>query len=147
LEHESFSPYFVHLTAKLIQQSPIKKPFQFHTGLGDNDINLRLSNPSYLQPFIVEYPEVPIVLLHASYPFTTEAGYLATVYQNAYLDIGEVFPFVSQDGQERVIRDALDLCPSEKLLWSTGIHDIRHASSLQWANPPQMGTGFQRRTY
>ena len=28
----------------------------------------------------------------------------------------------SQDGQERVIREALDLCPSKKLLWSTDGH-------------------------
>ena len=27
---------------------------------------------------------------------------------------------VSQDGQERIISDALALCPSEKLMWSTG---------------------------
>ena len=120
LEDERLSPYFVHLTAQEIASSGSKKPFQFHTGLGDNDIDLGLSNPSHLQNFIKAYPDVPIVLLHASYPFTTEAGYLASVYSNVWLDIGEVFPFVSQDGQERVIRDALDLCPSEKLLWSTG---------------------------
>lgn len=98
-----------------------KKPFQFHTGLGDNDIDLGLSNPSHLQNFIKTYPTVAIVLLHASYPFTKEAGYLATVYHNVYLDIGEVFPFVSQDGQEYVLQEALELCPSEKLLWSTGM--------------------------
>ena len=27
---------------------------------------------------------------------------------------------VSQDGQEKVIGQALELCPSEKLTWSTG---------------------------
>ena len=120
LEDDVLSPYFVHLTARLIERNHSKKPFQFHTGLGDNDINLGLSNPSHLQDFIKTYPEVPIVLLHASYPFTTEAGYLASVYGNVWLDIGEVFPFLSHDGQERVIRDAMDLCPSEKLMWSTG---------------------------
>jgi len=120
LEDERLSPHLVHMTAKLIERSKSKKPIQFHTGLGDNDIDLNLSNPSYLQDFIKSYPEVQIILLHASYPFTTEAGYLASVYGNVWLDIGEVFPFVSQDGQERVIREALDLCPSEKLMWSTG---------------------------
>ena len=120
LEDELLNPYFVHLTAKLIEGSVKKKPFQFHTGLGDNDINLELSNPAHLQDFIKTYPKVPIVLLHASYPFTTEAGYLASVYSNVWLDIGEVFPFLSQDGQETVIRNALDLCPSEKMMWSTG---------------------------
>ena len=120
LEDDRLGPYFLHLTARLIQAAQWKKPLQFHTGLGDNDIDLGLSNPAHLQDFIKSYPKVPIVLLHASYPFTTEAGYLATVYSNVWLDIGEVFPFLSQDGQEKVVRDALDLCPSEKLMWSTG---------------------------
>ncbi len=62
------------------------------------------------------------MLLHAGYPFTREAGYLATVYPNAYLDVGEVFPFVGQDGQERVVREALELCPWSKILWSTDGH-------------------------
>ena len=120
LEDERLGPYLLHLTAHLIERGKVKKPLQFHTGLGDNDIDLGLSNPSHLQDFIKTYPDVPIVLLHASYPFTTEAGYLASVYSNVWLDIGEVFPFLSQDGQERVIRESLDLCPSEKLMWSTG---------------------------
>ena len=120
LQDDQLNPMFVHSTALIIEQSKVKKPFQFHTGLGDNDINLELSNPAHMQHFIENYPTVPIVLLHASYPFTTEAGYLASVYENVWLDIGEVFPFLSQDGQERIIKQALDLCPSEKLMWSTG---------------------------
>lgn len=39
-----------------------------------------------------------------------------------YLDIGEVFPMVSQDGQENIVRESLELCPSEKLMWSTDGH-------------------------
>ena len=120
LEDDRLSPYFVHLTAQMLERKKSKKPFQFHTGLGDNDIDLGLSNPAHLQTFIEAYPAVSIVLLHAAYPFTAQAGYLATVYENCYLDIGEVFPAISQDGQEKVIREALDLCPSEKLTWSTG---------------------------
>lgn len=122
LEHAKLNPYFVHLTAQLLRNHDSHKPFQFHTGLGDNDINLGLSNPSHLQTFIKAYPTVNIVLLHASYPFMAEAGYLSSVYKNVYMDIGEVFPFLSQDGQERVIREALELCPSEKLTWSTDGH-------------------------
>ena len=120
LEDDRLCPYFVHLTAQLLERKKSKKPFQFHTGLGDNDIDLGLSNPAHLQSFIEAYPAVCIVLLHAAYPFTAQAGYLASVYENCYLDIGEVFPMISQDGQEKVIREALDLCPSEKLTWSTG---------------------------
>lgn len=122
LQDDLLSPAFVHLTARMLVQTESKKPFQFHTGLGDNDMRLLYSSPSHLQTFIEEYPPVNIVLLHASYPFTKEAGYLASVYPNAYLDIGEVFPMVSGEGQEAVIREALELCPSEKLTWSTDGH-------------------------
>lgn len=69
-------------TCKLIaagyRQHDVAKPLQFHTGLGDNDINLLASNPGCLQPLIAHFPVVPIVLLHSSYPYTREAGYLAT---------------------------------------------------------------------
>lgn len=123
LADRDLSPFFVHATARLISQSKgHRKPFQFHTGLGDNEITLSLASPSHLQPFIKQYPKVPIVLLHASYPFTKEAGYLASTYENVYLDVGEVFPLVSQEGQESVIRESLELCPSEKLFWSTDGH-------------------------
>jgi hypothetical protein len=123
LEDERLNPLFVNIAAREIQNhNGERKPFQFHTGLGDNDIDLRMSSASHLQPLIEYFSGVNFVLLHASYPFTREAAYLASVYSNCYLDIGEVFPMVSQDGQEQVIRQALELCPSEKLCWSTDGH-------------------------
>lgn len=122
IEDEDLGPYLVHRTAFIISCGSRAKPFQFHTGLGDNDIKLSLASPSHMQTFLERHPTVPIVLLHAAYPFTKEAGYLASVYANCYLDIGEVFPFVSQEGQETVIRESLDLCPSQKLMWSTDGH-------------------------
>jgi hypothetical protein len=63
-----------------------KKPIQFHTGLGDNSLRLVKANPAYMQNIIEAYPKTKIVLLHSSYPFTREAGYLVTVYDNVYLD-------------------------------------------------------------
>lgn len=93
-----------------------------NTGLGDNDINLLRSDPAHLQPLIEAYPTVPIVLLHSSYPYTREAGYLATVFPNVYLDLGEVFPMLSADGQAHVLKEAFELTPAKKLLWSTDGH-------------------------
>ncbi|KAJ2901220.1 hypothetical protein MKZ38_002126 [Zalerion maritima] len=124
LEHAALNSLLVHRTAFLIQESESqsKKPLQFHTGLGDNDITLNKASPSHLQDFIKEHPKCPIVLLHASYPFTREAGYLASVYSNVYADIGEVFPCLSQDGQEQVVRQILELCPWSKVMWSTDGH-------------------------
>jgi hypothetical protein len=115
--------YLVNKTASMIAKyKGWKKPFQFHTGLGDNDITLTKAGPAHLQEFIKKFPTVPIVLLHASYPWTKEAGYLAAVYENVYADIGEVFPFISKEGQLNVVREILELCPTEKILWSTDGH-------------------------
>ena len=107
---------------KLVDTDGENLPFQFHTGLGDTDINLVKSNPAYMQPLIEAFPNVDFVILHSSYPFTREAGYLAANYVNAWLDIGEVFPMLSRDGEESVLRQALELTPSSKILWSTDGH-------------------------
>jgi hypothetical protein len=126
VEAKGMNDALVISTCKLIaggyREHDIAKPFQFHTGLGDNDISLLDANPACLQPLIAAYPIVPIVLLHSSYPYTREAGYLATVYKNCYLDIGEVFPMISRDGQEKILRQSLELTPWGKLLWSTDGH-------------------------
>jgi glutamine synthetase len=107
---------------KLVDTDGESLPFQFHTGLGDNDIDLIKANPAYLQPLIEAFPHVDFVILHSSYPYTREAGYLASCYSNAWLDIGEVFPMLSRDGQESMLRQALELTPASKLLWSTDGH-------------------------
>lgn len=114
------------------QANGIAKPIQFHTGLGDNDISLLESDPACMQPLMKAFPSVPIVLLHSSYPFTREAGYLATVHKNVYLDIGLVFPMVSRDGQEKIVRQALEITPTSKLLWSTDGH--HHPETYYLAN-------------
>ncbi|GJE88904.1 hypothetical protein PsYK624_049920 [Phanerochaete sordida] len=98
------------------------KPVQFHTGLGDNDINLSLSSPAHMQPIIKAFPETKFVLLHSSYPYTRDAGYLTAVYPNVFLDFGEVFPFISADGQFAVVKQVLELAPTNKIMWSTDGH-------------------------
>lgn len=123
------------------QQGGIAKPLQFHTGLGDNDISLDRSNPAHLQPLIEKFPDVIIVLLHSSYPYTRQAGYLATVFKNVYLDLGEVFPMVSRDGQEHIIRQAMEITPMSKLLYSTDAH---HWAEVYWLADKQFRLAFER---
>jgi glutamine synthetase/predicted TIM-barrel fold metal-dependent hydrolase len=125
IERKPLNDYLVLRTLEILSEEvphsdSLAKPLQFHTGLGDNDISLLESNPAHLQQVIEAYPSVPFVLLHSAYPFTQEAGYLATVYRHVYLDLGEVFPMVSRDGQEAVLRQALELIPGSKLLYSSG---------------------------
>ncbi|KAE8377169.1 hypothetical protein BDV26DRAFT_264309 [Aspergillus bertholletiae] len=128
VEDKRLNDWVVRQTLNLLQSaktatvSAPNKPLQLHTGLGDNDINLVLANPAYLQALIAQYPQVDFVLLHSSYPYTREAGYLACVYPNVYLDLGEVFPMVSRDAQESILRESLDIVPTTRLLWSTDGH-------------------------
>ncbi|KAI0099383.1 glutamine synthetase/guanido kinase [Daldinia grandis] len=110
----------VHFAARLAQE--YGKPIQFHTGFGDNDITLTKSSPSHLQAFIEEYPTLQIVLLHAGYPWARETAYLAAMYPNVYADIGQVFPCISRQGQESVLREMLEVCPWSKILCSTDGH-------------------------
>ncbi|KAL2860555.1 hypothetical protein BJX68DRAFT_225578 [Aspergillus pseudodeflectus] len=125
VEDKSLNDWLVRQTLNLLKAAKTtqpNKPLQLHTGLGDNDINLLRSNPAHLQSLIAQYPEVDFVLLHSSYPYTREAGYLACVYPNVYLDLGEVFPMVSRDAQESIIRESLEIVPTTRLLWSTDGH-------------------------
>lgn len=101
-------------------------PVQFHTGFGDPDLDLRWANPLHLRP-LLEHPafrRVPFVLLHASYPYTREAGYLAAVYPHVYGDLGLAIPFLSQSGMRFVVRAFLELAPLSKILFSTDAHLI-----------------------
>ncbi|KAI1466175.1 glutamine synthetase/guanido kinase [Daldinia caldariorum] len=120
IAHPLLNSLIVRLAARAAQDSD--KPIQFHTGLGDNDITLTRSSPSHLQSFIRENPKLKIVLLHAGYPWTRETAYLAATYPNVYADIGEVFPCISRQGQESVLREMLEVCPWSKILCSTDGH-------------------------
>ncbi|MDI1485632.1 MAG: hypothetical protein OHK93_003821 [Ramalina farinacea] len=126
VEAKGMNDALVISTCKLIdaahQQHRLAKPLQFHTGIGNKEIPVLLSNPACLQPLLTAFAHVPIILLHASYPYTRIAGHLATVFKNVYLDVGAVFPEVSRDGQERVLRECMELTPWSKLLWSTDGH-------------------------
>ncbi|EJD46922.1 hypothetical protein AURDEDRAFT_62900 [Auricularia subglabra TFB-10046 SS5] len=120
IAHKQFNDNLVRITLRVAAE--FGKPVQFHTGLGDNDIRLATANPAVMQPLIEAFPNTRIVLLHASYPFTQEAGYLVATYKNVYLDFGEIFPMVSGDGQRNAIRQMLELCPTNKVMFSTDGH-------------------------
>jgi glutamine synthetase len=44
------------------------------------------------------------------------------VYANAWLDVGEAFPMLSRNGEEAVLKQALELTPASKIIWSTDGH-------------------------
>ena len=101
-------------------------PLQLHTGFGDPDLDLRLSNPLYLRQLLENqsWRNAPIVLLHASYPYAQEAGYLASVYPQVYLDFGLAVPFLSVAGMRLAVQQLLELAPTSKLMYSSDAHNI-----------------------
>jgi predicted TIM-barrel fold metal-dependent hydrolase len=91
-------------------------PVQVHCGFGDADLHLWRADPSYLKPLVERFRETPFVLLHC-YPFVREAGWLAHVYGNVFLDLSLTIPHVAQPAI--ALREALELAPASKLLYAS----------------------------
>ncbi len=100
-------------------------PIQFHTGLGDNDLDMLYANPLHMRPLFESsrYKHAPFVLLHASYPYVRELGYLASLYSNVWMDLGLAIPFATID-IPTVWRQALSLTPFSRILFSTDAYSI-----------------------
>ena len=114
-------------------------PVQFHTGYGDPDLDLRLANPLHLRPIFEarELSGLRVVMLHC-YPFVREAGYLASVYPGAFMDLGLTIPYMSTHAMLTSAREALHLAPITKILFST---DASRTPELFW-----LGARHGRRT-
>ncbi|WP_427159397.1 amidohydrolase family protein [Aliinostoc sp. HNIBRCY26] len=114
------------LQQALLVAAKYRLPVQLHTGYGDPDLDLRLANPLYLRHLLEspQYRHAPIVLLHASYPYMQEAGYLASVYPQVYVDFGLAVPFLSVSGMREAIRQLLELTPTTKLMYASDAHSI-----------------------
>ncbi|GAC1384975.1 MAG: amidohydrolase family protein [Ktedonobacteraceae bacterium] len=96
-------------------------PIQFHIGYGDTDADMLLANPLHLRTVLEmpEYRSMPIVLLQECYPYTRQGAYLATVYENAYLDLSYGIPFLGYSEMLDFTRAALSVAPFSKLLYSS----------------------------
>lgn len=104
-------------------------PIQFHTGLGDPDLDLTKADPAGLRLLFSDaYRAAPIVLLHTGYPYVRSLSYLAAMYPNVYADLGEVQLFVAGDLRS-IVRELLGLAPMSKILFST---DASLVPELYW---------------
>jgi predicted TIM-barrel fold metal-dependent hydrolase len=72
-----------------------------------------------MQPIIEAYPNTTFILLHGSYPYSRDAGYLASAYKNVYVDFGLVFLVLSRHGQCSVVKQLLEMTPFNKIMWSS----------------------------
>jgi uncharacterized protein len=110
-------------------------PVQFHVGYGDADTDLLLGNPLYLRRVLQrpDYRGMPVVLLHECYPYTRQGGYLAAVYENAYLDLSYGIPLLGYGEMLSFTRAALGVAPASKLMYSSdgiGVPELHWISAL-----------------
>jgi hypothetical protein len=94
-------------------------PVQFHVGYGDSDVSLERCDPLLLAPLLraVAPSGVPIMLLH-NYPYHRQAGYLAQVFPNVYVDAGLATHNLGRQAP-RLISELLELAPFGKVLFSS----------------------------
>ncbi len=108
-------------------------PIQFHVGYGDRDVDLHRCNPLLLTPLLraLEPAGVPIMLLH-NYPFHREAGYLAQVFPQVYVDTGLATHNLGR-GSARLIAETLELTPFGKFLYSSdgfGLPELHYLGAV-----------------
>jgi len=109
------------------------KPLQFHVGLGDRDCDLHRTNPMFLLDFLRQSAQTPIVLLHC-YPFERESGYLASAFNNVYLDTGLSINHLGARAESFIAR-TLELAPFRKILYSSdafGPPELHYLGAKLW---------------
>jgi uncharacterized protein len=94
-------------------------PVQFHVGYGDSDVDLHRCNPLLLTPLLraIQPTGVPVMLLH-NYPYHREAGYLAQVFPDVYVDAGLATHNLGTRAPA-LLAEALELAPFGKFLYSS----------------------------
>jgi predicted TIM-barrel fold metal-dependent hydrolase len=133
IAHKPLLDTLLHVTFEEAARQEL--PVQFHTGYGDTDADMLLANPLHLRAVFEErkYRAMPVVLLHESYPYTRQGAYLATVYENAYLDLSYGIPFLGYNEMIGFTRAAFDVAPFSKLLYSSdavGVPELHWMSAL-----------------
>jgi predicted TIM-barrel fold metal-dependent hydrolase len=108
-------------------------PVQFHVGYGDRDVDLDRCNPLLLTGLLraIEPAGTPVMLLH-NYPYHREAGYLAQVFPNVYVDVGLATHNVGHRAPA-LIAETLELAPFGKFLYSSdafGLPELYHLGAV-----------------
>lgn len=114
--------FLVHVTCAKARQYDV--PLQMHTGHTSHVNPWPNVNPALLTPFLNqdEIGDTKIVLIHCGYPYSTEAGYLTSVYPLVWTDLSLMIPWASYGIAHR-IEQVLESAPTEKVLYgSDGIN-------------------------
>jgi predicted TIM-barrel fold metal-dependent hydrolase len=115
------------------QGAELSIPIQFHIGFGDPDLDLHRCDPLLMVDLIrkLEAREIPVLLLH-TYPFQRNAGYLAQMFRNVYLDVGLAINYTGARSPA-IIAESLELAPFHKILFSSdawGLSELTYLGAL-----------------
>ncbi|MFE9612462.1 amidohydrolase family protein [Streptomyces sp. NPDC006012] len=108
-------------------------PLQLHTGFGDDDIRLHRADPALLTDWLhLIRGTVPVLLLHC-WPYQRNAAYLASVFEQVYLDVGLALHHAGPVRARAILAEALEITPFRKLLYSSdayGVAEFHHLGAL-----------------
>ncbi|WP_329415516.1 amidohydrolase [Streptomyces sp. NBC_00704] len=105
-------------------------PLQLHTGFGDSDIRLHQADPTHLTDWLhLTAGTIPVLLLHC-WPYQRQAGFLAAVFEQVYLDVGLTLHHVGPVRARAVLEEALEITPFRKLLYSSDACGLAEFYSL-----------------
>lgn len=93
-------------------------PFHIHCGGGDSDILLEHARPACLFPFLKDRFEQDIVLIHAGWPWTDEAAFIASVLPRVYIETSLATPWASL-ALEQKLNTLLGVAPPRKVLYGS----------------------------
>lgn len=95
-----------------------ERPVHIHCGGGDPDVVLGHARPQDLFPTLKAFKDRPIVLIHAGWPWTEEAAYVASILPNVFLDISVMAPWASLaiDAKLEVL---LGAAPTSRVLYGS----------------------------
>lgn len=94
------------------------RPFHFHCGGGDPDIDLAHATPQSLFPLLVDVQDQPVLLVHSGYPWIREAAYIASVLPHVYLELSELIPW-GWGQVEWAMEMLVGTVPAAKLLYGS----------------------------
>lgn len=116
-------------------------PLQVYAGNGNILTDRGSGNPLHLREILERgrLRRLPVTIMHP-YPFMREAGYLASVLPNVYLDVSVAIP-LAVSSADRLIAEALELAPASKLLFASDAHSI---PELFWAGATTFRLGLER---
>lgn len=94
------------------------RPVHIHCGGGDPDIVLTHAHPQDLFALLREHSDQPIVLIHAGWPWTEEAAFIASILPHVYLDISVMVPWGSLAIDQK-LEVLLGVAPPAKVLYGS----------------------------